>query len=216
MPTEVPDFLLVHTAVIEPYIAWGEYGPAAAQKCFWEERMAGGGVTGTERRAQHTVYLKPGVTCPAGSRVTHRDGRKGYASAVVNYDGGGLPTPDHLEVAVDLADAYGPAFGETVVIVRREARRDQTGSTRYRNREVPVPDTAVRMLSSSETPVGTRVETTADTVEVVFPPATDIRSGDAMRVRGLLYDVDGVPEDVASSQSTARPGVKVIGKRRQL
>jgi hypothetical protein len=50
---------------------------------------------------------------------------------------------------------------------------------------------------------------------VILPPGTPITTTDQMRVRGLLYDVDGTPEEVSDPTTTARPGVKVIGKRRQ-
>ncbi|MEU2563216.1 hypothetical protein ABZ626_28335 [Streptomyces longispororuber] len=53
------------------------------------------------RRGSHlssTVYALPDARCPARSRVTLPDGRQTTAIAALTRDGGGLPTPDHLEV----------------------------------------------------------------------------------------------------------------------
>jgi hypothetical protein len=211
----VPAFLLVHRSTVEAYQAWNDYGPARTVACFVAETLASAGPTGTERVNQLTVYYPLSVTCPAGSKITLSDGRKGYAAAVARYDTLGLlPTPDHLEVAFSTAGSYGPAFGELVVIVRRVERRDPAGATRYSVTEISVPGAAVRYIGSQELPVGSAPITT-DTVEVVLPPDTQVSARDQLRVRGLLYDVDGTPEIVSDSQTTAQPGVKVIGKRRQ-
>jgi hypothetical protein len=210
----VPAFLLVHACTVEDYRSWGVYGPQRRLRCFINEALSSAGPAGTERVAQVTIVTFPGQAPPAGSRVTLAGGRKGYAHAVVRHDGGGLPTPDHDEIAMTIAESYGPAFGETVVLLTRTTRRDAAGSTRYSVRETPVADAAVRLIGSSESALGS-AQTQADTVEVILPPGTPITTTDQMRVRGLLYDVDGTPEEVSDPTTTARPGVKVIGKRRQ-
>ncbi len=211
---EVPAFLLVHTCTVEPYVDWGVYGGGFKLKCFIGERLASAGPTGTERIAQITIVCRPREPVTAGSRITLSDGRRGYAAAVAIHDGGGLPTPDHREIAMQVAGAYGPAYGETIRILYRAVRRDETGATRYRWQPEEVQGAAVRILNSSESAVGS-AETTSDSVEVILPPGTPISTHDRLEVRGLLYDVDGTPTEVTDPQTTARPGVKVIGKRRQ-
>lgn len=211
---EVPDFLLVHTSTVEAYQDWDDYGAPQRVRCFVAEKLASAGPTGTERVNQLTVFYPLAVTCPAGSKITLADGRKGYAAAVARYDTAGLlPTPDHLEVAFSTAGSYGPAFGELVTVLHRVERRDTAGATYYSVQETPVTGAAVRLLTSAEQPVGSSPVAT-DTVEVIFPPGTTVAIRDQIRVRGLLYDVDGNPETVGDSQTTATPGVKVIGKRR--
>lgn len=210
----VPGWMLRHTCTIEPYASWGVYGPGRQIRCFIDEKLASAGPTGTERMAQVTIVCRLDENVPAGSRIELVDGRRGYAHAVVKHDAGGLPTPDHMEIAMSLAGAYGPAFGETVAILYRTTTRDPAGAATYRWTRQQVDGAAVRLLSSNEAAVGT-AESTADTVEVILPPGTAISTRDRLDVRGLLYDVDGTPQEVTDPQTTARPGVKVIGKRRQ-
>ncbi|WP_158070560.1 hypothetical protein [Streptomyces luteocolor] len=45
-----------------------------------------------------TVYARPDAVCPAHSRVTLTSGRVTTVVAAYKRGGGGLPTPDHLEV----------------------------------------------------------------------------------------------------------------------
>lgn len=210
---EVPAFLLVHACTVEPYVDWGVYGGGYPLKCFIAETLAAAGPAGTERVSQITIICKPGEQVTAGSRITLTDGRRGYAAAVARHDGGGLPTPDHLEIAVQVAGSYGPAYGETVRILYRVTTRDPAGATRYTWNPQEVAGTAVRVLSSSEAAVGT-ADSVNDTVEVILPPGTPVSTRDRLEVRGLQYDVDGTPTEVTDPQTTARPGVRVIGRRR--
>lgn len=212
---EIPAFLLAHECRVEAYRDWGIYGPPTDFPCFIREDLASAGPAGTERIAQITIIgpLEPVV--PDGSRITLTDGRRGYASAVARHRGADeWPTPDHQEIAMQTARAYGPAFGETITIAYRGIDRDTAGATRTTWYRQPVEGVAVRLLTSSETAVGT-AETATDAVEVILPPGTPISNRDRLEVRGLLYDVDGTPTEVTDPQTTARPGVRVIGKRRQ-
>lgn len=210
----IPGWMLRHRCTVEPYEQWGVYGPARTLTCFIQENLASAGPTGTERLAQITIYCRLGENVPPGSRIQLVDGRRGYAHATVRQDGGGLPTPDHLQIAMSLAGAYGPAYGEPVIILYRTTTRDDAGAARYTWRRDTVQGAAVRLLNSAESAVGT-AESVAETVEVVFPPGTPVSTRDRLEVRGLVYDVDGTPTEVTDPQTTARPGVKVIGKRRQ-
>lgn len=209
----LPAWMLPHRVTVEAYRGWNDYEPARNRPCFVGERLGSGGPVGTERVGYVTVVFALQEHCPAGSRVTLADGRRGYASAVVRHDGGGLPTPDHLEVAVSVAGAYGPAFGETVVLLRRTRVIDGGGSTRYRTTEHEVAGVAVRALTSSESEQGTAT-TVTDTLELILPPDTQVSTADWVRVRGLTYEVDGTPEVIDTSTSDAEPGVKIIAKRR--
>lgn len=99
----IPGYLLRHTVTVEPYAgdsAYGPvYGPPAVVRCFLDER------TRTVRRADgeevtssSTFYARLDTDCPAESRVTLPTGRVTTVIAALRRDGGGLPTPDHLEV----------------------------------------------------------------------------------------------------------------------
>lgn len=211
---EIPSFLLRHTCQVEGYIDWGQYAPERSLTCHIDEKLASAGPAGTQRVAQVTIVAHSWEDVPAGSRITLTDGRKGYAAATVKHTMPGMPTPDHVEVAMQLAGSYGPAFGETVIVLYRSTDRDNAGATRAVWTPVEVAGAGVRMLASSEAAVGT-AETDTDSVEVILPPGTPISSRDRLQVRGLLYDVNGTPTEVTDPQTVARPGVRVIGKRRQ-
>lgn len=93
-----------HTAVVEPLIGEGAYGPvygpAVTVPCLADDkRQLVRDATGLEVVSDTTLYLKPGVVCPPGSRVTV-NGRATTAITSLIRDGGGLPTPDHVEVAL--------------------------------------------------------------------------------------------------------------------
>lgn len=101
---ELPAFLLRHTVQIEPFEGDGPYGPEygeqVTERAFVDEkRKLVRDAEGAEVVSETTVYMRLAATCPAGSRVTV-DGRTTYAIASSRRDGGGLPTPDHLEVAL--------------------------------------------------------------------------------------------------------------------
>ncbi len=216
MTIELPDWLLPHQVTAFPYLSWGVYGDAALVQCMIHERLGSGGPVGTERVGYITVIarLDAWTRLAQGSRVVLPDGREGYVSTAVRHDGGGLPTPDHVEAAVSVASAYGPPFGERVVVLHRVTTYEAgSGSAQVRHVPTVYDSAAVRPLTSSETTPGSNV--TVDTVEVILPPGAQVGARDAMEVRGLIFDVDGVPVDVDTSTSNARPGVRVIGKRRR-
>jgi hypothetical protein len=99
----IPSFLLTHTVWVEPFLGNSgtgpRYGPASEVRCFVEEktrlvRDPGG----EEVTSSSTFYARPTAVCPAKSRVTLPSGRKTTVIEAVRQEGGGLPTPDHLEV----------------------------------------------------------------------------------------------------------------------
>lgn len=101
----LPEELLVHTVQVEPLENEGpfgpEYGAAAPVRCFVDDkRRMVRNATGAEVVSESTFYAHLDTVCPVGSRVTLPSGRVTTALAASRRDGGGLPVPDHLEVAL--------------------------------------------------------------------------------------------------------------------
>ncbi|EFC80248.1 hypothetical protein [Parafrankia sp. EUN1f] len=108
---DLPEFLLRFTAAIEPYQGAGAYGPvhgpAVTVRCFAEHRRTLTVDRESKRvTANTTVWFSLGTVCPAESMVTifAADGSVMAPRARVltsnRRDGGGLPTPDHLEITL--------------------------------------------------------------------------------------------------------------------
>ncbi|MCO1575028.1 hypothetical protein M8C13_04545 [Crossiella sp. SN42] len=100
----VPAWLLRHTATIEPYLGTTgtgpRFGPPEQVRCFADDkRRLVRSATGTEVVSETTLYCPPGTTAPPESRVTVQ-GRATTVIAAHQRDGGGLPTPDHVEVVL--------------------------------------------------------------------------------------------------------------------
>jgi hypothetical protein len=216
---EVPGWLLRHRITIEPYLgAWGSYGPAVpnVRAAVQEKIITSAGQAGVLRVATFTIVTRLGVHCPEGSLITLADGRRGYASAVARHDSAGLPrVPDHQEIALAVAaPSFGaPLGGELVIVLKRTPDgEDRYHNKRYKTVEVPVAGAAVRVLGSDEKPEGGGSSVT-DNIEVILPAGTEVGPNDRLRVRGLVYEVDGNPEDQRDPATGGRPGVKVIARR---
>ncbi|WP_219470820.1 hypothetical protein [Nonomuraea rhizosphaerae] len=102
--TAIPDWMFRHTATVKPLVGEGAYGPVYGQPeehpCLADDkRQLVRDATGLEVVSDTTLYFKPGVVCPPGSQVTV-NGRTTTAITSLVRDGGGLPTPDHVEVAL--------------------------------------------------------------------------------------------------------------------
>jgi hypothetical protein len=100
----VPAFLLRHSIVVEPFLGQGgngpTYGPAVTVRCFRDDaRRRVRDAAGEQVISETTCYCPPGTVAPPLSRVTVA-GRVAYVITAKVRDGGGLPTPDHLEVAL--------------------------------------------------------------------------------------------------------------------
>lgn len=100
----IPPMLLRHTAEVEPFEGDGpfgpEYGMPVTVRCFVDDRIQKVlDDTGAEVVAQGVIYMPLTTVCPVGSRVTV-NGRQAQVLAALRRDGGGFPTPDHLEVAL--------------------------------------------------------------------------------------------------------------------
>ncbi|MEU3162899.1 hypothetical protein [Streptosporangium sp. NPDC006930] len=100
----LPDELLVHTVLVEPAQGEGpfgmEYGEQVPVRCFVDDkRRLVRAATGAEVVSESTFYAPLDTVCPVDSRVTV-NGRTTTVLASSRRDGGGLPVPDHLEVAL--------------------------------------------------------------------------------------------------------------------
>ncbi|WP_017972523.1 hypothetical protein [Actinopolyspora halophila] len=101
----IPRWLLVHSVDIAPYEGHSATGPVygdpVTHRAFVEDRnrLVRNG-QGEEVTSSTTVYLPPGTAVPTGSRVT-TPARTSTALSVSIHDGGNLPTPDHVEVALE-------------------------------------------------------------------------------------------------------------------
>jgi hypothetical protein len=100
----IPSFLLRHTMTVEPYLGQSGaaplYGPAVTVPCFCDDRRRQvRDQFGEQVISEATVYCLLATDAPVGSRITV-NGRTGYVITASRRDGGGLPTPDHLELAL--------------------------------------------------------------------------------------------------------------------
>lgn len=102
----IPGFLLRHEVTVEPYEGASAVGPLygapVVVPCFLEEKTRlVRAPDGREVTSSSTVYCRlDTVTAPPESRVTLPGGRQTTVIDQARHDGGGLPTPDHLEVSL--------------------------------------------------------------------------------------------------------------------
>jgi hypothetical protein len=99
----IPRWALRHRITVEPYTgdsAYGAaYGPGVVVRCLVEDvEREVRKPTGEVVVSTTTVYALPGLVAPPQSRVTLPDGRKALVLEHANRDGGGLPTPDHVQL----------------------------------------------------------------------------------------------------------------------
>lgn len=109
----MPRSLMRHRVTVEPRTGSGAYGDV-----YGPQRTVRGFVTEdtkVDRRTSGSAGLSEGeefvsvaqIRCrldediPVGSRVTLPSGKPTRAAIVRRRDGGGLPTPDHLEVVCE-------------------------------------------------------------------------------------------------------------------
>ena len=104
--------------------------------------------------------------------------------------------------------------GETVVFRRRTAGgRDSHGNETWTWAETPVPGCVVWPTGSTEETQGQ--DQTSERLTVLAPPGTDVSAYEQAEVRGLLYEVQGVPSQWNSPFTTTRAGVEVRLERIQ-
>lgn len=101
----IPRRFLRHRVIVEPFTGEGPYGekfgsPVEVRCLVEDKRHRVLDDKGTQVTASAVFRAPLATVCPVRSRVTLPDGRKTTAVRVARHDGGGLPTPDHLEVSV--------------------------------------------------------------------------------------------------------------------
>ncbi|MBF8186323.1 hypothetical protein ITP53_11295 [Nonomuraea sp. K274] len=94
-----------HDVQIEPYMGSGAYGPVYAAPVTVRALVDGRrrlvrSAEGSEVVSETTLRVRLGVTCPPLSRVTLPDGTQAQAITTTTHDGGKLPVPSHLEIAL--------------------------------------------------------------------------------------------------------------------
>lgn len=104
---KLPGFWLRHRVTVEPYEGSSAngpiYGAPVSVRCFLEESSELTRTSdGTERVSTARYFARlDTIEAPPQSRVTLPSGRVATVIDVARHDGGGLPTPDHLEVRLD-------------------------------------------------------------------------------------------------------------------
>lgn len=102
----IPGWLLRHVITVEQYEGDGAYGPvygtAAVVRAFVDEqtRMVRS-PAGADVVSSTTAYCRLDTTAPTGSRVALPSGRVTVVINALRRDGGGLATPDHLELQLE-------------------------------------------------------------------------------------------------------------------
>jgi hypothetical protein len=101
----IPGFLLPHTIIIEPYTGMSATGPlydppVTVRSFNADKRRLIRGTGGDVTLSSTTSYCPPGTVAPVQSRVTV-NGRVTTVLQRLDHDGGGLPTPDHVELLLE-------------------------------------------------------------------------------------------------------------------
>ena len=102
----IPRFLMRHEITVEPYLGdtskGPRYGPPVTVRCFLDEQTRGvRSPAGEQVTSTSTAYADPDTSAPAFSRVTLPSGRVTKVIQLKDRDGGGLPTPDHVEIQLE-------------------------------------------------------------------------------------------------------------------
>lgn len=98
--------------------------------------------------------------------------------------------------------------GETVVFLRRTSGdRDSHGNQTFTWAEEPIPDCVVWTTGSTEEIQGQ--DQTSERLTVLAPYGTDVSAYERATVRGLTYEVNGVPSQWASPFTATKAGVEV-------
>lgn len=224
-----PRIWLQHKVTVEPYTAWNTYGPAVVRRgLVQDEPVIRSTKAGIVHHTRTTFYapLAGGAglgVCPVGSKLLLPDGRRGFAAAAIVNGGVALPLPEHLEVAVDIAQVVSAPAGETVQWLCKTliGRDSVVGNDVYETTTIPVPGCTVRFQPQDDTLRGgqsnedheDRGTHIVSTGTVIAPPGTGLKAIDRLRVRGLLYDVDGTPVQLQDAMTGVLGGVEVHIRR---
>lgn len=103
----VTTILLPHRITIEPYLGDGAYGPIYGPPSLPIRALVAETVrtvrdrTGREVTSTAQVITRPGLDCPAESRITLPSGRVTTALHVAAHTAPGLPVPQSTEVSCE-------------------------------------------------------------------------------------------------------------------
>lgn len=103
--TGIPQWLLRHTVMWERHAGVNAHGPVydppvEIQAFVLRQPRVVRDVEGREVTCPATVYTALDHAIQPNDRIT-LDGRRTTVRQVTRHDGGGLPTPDHCEIAVE-------------------------------------------------------------------------------------------------------------------
>lgn len=104
--SRAPKWLMRHLFTVAPYAGAGAYGPAyapamPARGFVAQETRTVTAPNGTQVVSMTTIYCPLATVAPAQSRVTLADGTTTLVIKAMRHDGGGLATPDHLEIVCE-------------------------------------------------------------------------------------------------------------------
>lgn len=102
-------------------------------------------------------------------------------------------------------------FGETVTRLRKvEGATDRYGNPTHTTVEAEIPGAAFAPEQDSQEPLEVgRTSVVTQPALYFYLSRPDLRSGDAVRVRGEMYEVDGKPADWRSPWGTSLTGLVV-------
>jgi hypothetical protein len=110
-------------------------------------------------------------------------------------------------------------FGETVVRLRAARVTDPYSQTSTRLDWSSPAELAIAGCVVYQADAGEQLDVGRDQVTqhltVLLPPGTDLTAADRLRVRGLVYDVDGPPFEYRSPLTGWVPGMQVSVTRRE-
>lgn len=98
--------LMRRQVTVEPHTGTSANGPVFGAgvpvRCLIEQKTRTiRRPDGTEIVGKTTLFCPLGTVAPAESRVTLPDGSVTRVLFAIPHDGGGLPTPDHLELLLE-------------------------------------------------------------------------------------------------------------------
>lgn len=103
----IPVYLLRHTITVEAFTGDGPFGPTFGPpvpvRCLLDESTQlarSGGVDQVTANATAYAPVPAAEQVPVGSRVTLPSGRVTTVTAAAVHTGGGLPTPDHVQITL--------------------------------------------------------------------------------------------------------------------
>lgn len=102
-------------------------------------------------------------------------------------------------------------FGETITVIRPPAKDKFGDPVAGSAAETAVPGCAFWPRTTTELLNGQN--TLIEGLDVFFPPGTDVRATDRLRITGLIYEVDGDPGVWRSELTGTDAGIQASATR---